>query len=347
MTAQPQIRVFNQPPDLWNEWVKEGLGGPYQTTHYAAYWEAMWGYRARFLVAGDPARPDGILLAYQYSPAARLLFGRPGRRLVTRATWPFWRCSASRFGPVILNPARRTEATLGLLKKAGSLSGLLGGRHHHSVGQVYADQPPDKALVEGLACLGGRLIESLTPVLTIDPDLDKVWAGLNRQARKAARLAQKQGLVVESWDGGDAQAAGRFIDLNDQAKGGRSLGPALPRLTARHLARDGFAVRYFVCRQDDRPVAGLGVHAFGGVASEIAAWMTDQARQKKLAGGDAVKWAVIEWLAASGVGLYDLMGVAPQPANPKEEGIARFKKKWSSELRPVYSIRTRAAVVPP
>ena len=152
---------------------------------------------------------------------------------------------------------------------------------------------------------------------------------------------------MEVVDGGDEAAATRFIDLADQAKGDPSLGPALPRLTALHLAREGFSVRYCICRLEDRPVAGIGLHAFGGVASEIAAWTTEEARERRLAGGDALKWAGIQWCAGNGVRLYDLMGLAKEPANPKTAGIARFKKKWSSGLRPLYSLRTRAAFTPP
>jgi hypothetical protein len=248
---------------------------------------------------------------------------------------------------VVLEPGAREEAGPELLKKAGSLTGPARGRYFYSALQAYDPEPPGPGLIKSLSSLGGRVVEGLTPVLEIVPDQEEIWKGLNRQARKAVRQAEKQGLEVEVLDGGDEAAAARFIDLADQAKGAPSLGPALPRLTAFHLAREGFSVRYFICRFQDRPVAGIGLHAFGGVASEIAAWMTDQAREKRLAGGDALKWAVVQWCAENGVRLYDLMGVARNPANPKEEGIARFKKKWSSHLRPVYSLRTRAAFSPP
>jgi len=341
------VRVFPEPPPGWNEWVAQGLGGPYQTGHYAAYWKEMWGYRPLFLTAGEGPEPSALLLAYLYSPLTRLLQGRPGGKAAVRLTWPFLRSAASRFGPVVLDPEARGEAGPELLRKAASLAGWARGRYFYSALQTYDPQPPGPELVQGLSSLGGRVIEGLTPVLKIVPDREEIWAGLNRQARKAVRQAEKQGLEVEVVDGGEEAAAARFIDLADRAKGVPSLGPDLPRLTALHLARDGFSVRYFICRHEDRPVAGIGLHAFGGVASEIAAWTDDEAREKRLAGGDALKWAVIEWCAANGVRLYDLMGLAKEPGSPKEEGIARFKRKWSSGLRPLFSLRTRAAFSPP
>lgn len=342
-----RVRVLTEPPPGWDGWVAQGRGGPYQTSHYAAYWREMWGYKPLFLTAGEGERPSALLLAYLYSPLTRILHGRPWAKALDRLTRPFLRSVASRFGPVILDPRARARAGPELLAKAGSLAGPAKGRHFHSALQVYDQEPPGPELIQSLSSLGGRVVEGLTPVLKIVPDQERIWSGLHRQARKAVRQAEKQGLEVEAVDGGDEAAAARFIDLADQAKGDPSLGPALPRLTALHLAREGFSVRYFICRLEDRPVAGIGLHAFGGVASEIAAWTTEEARERRLAGGDALKWAVIQWCADSGVRLYDLMGLAKEPANPKEAGIARFKKKWSSGLRPLYSLRTRAALTPP
>ncbi len=344
---RPEIRIHEEVPPDWNQWVAQGLGGPNQTSHYAAYWQEMWGYRPLFLTAGGLGEPDGILLAYEYSPLSRLLHGKPLAGLARKATWPALRCVASRFGPVVLNPEKRTETVLALLKKAGSRSGLGRGRFFYSALQHYLPEEPDQGLIQGLEKLGGRLIRGLTPVLTVDEDLDKVWKSVHRQARKAKNKADKQGLIVEELDGGDEDAARLFIDLADKTKEAPSLGSALPRLTARHLARDGFSVRYFICRVDGDPVGGIGLHAFGGVAMEIAAWTTERAYKERLNCGDALKWAVISWCAANKVKVYDLMGISPDPKSPKEEGIARFKKKWSTQVRPFYSFRTRAAVTPP
>ncbi len=343
----PEIIVHRRAPALWNRWVAQGLGGPNQTSHYAAYWQEMWGYKPLFLVAGDPDRPDGILLAYEYSPLSRLLRGRPGAEAVRALTWPALRCVASRFGPVVLNQEKRTATVLALIKAAASRAGLGRGRYFYAALQHYLDQEPEEELIQGLAGLGGRLIKGLTPLLAVEEDLDKVLMKVHRQARKAKKQADKQGLAVEVLDGGDEQAAGMFIDLADQVKGAPSLGPALPRLTARHLAREEFSVRYFICRLEGEPVGGIGLHAFGGVAMEIAAWTGERSWKERLNTGDALKWAIIEWCAANGVRIYDLMGVSPDPRTSKEEGIARFKKKWSSQLRPIYSLRTRAAVTPP
>lgn len=344
---QPEIRIHEEPPPDWNRWVAQGLGGPNQTANYAAYWKEMWGYAPLFLTAGDPARPQAVLLAYEYSPLARLLRGRPGAALAVAATRPVMGCVASRFGPVVLDPETRAETVPALLRAAASRSGLARGRYFYAALQHYFPEEPEEGLIQSLAGLGGRVIKGLTPVLEVSEDLDQVWQSVHRQARKAKNKADKQGLNVEEIDGRDEAAAAAFIDLADQTKEAASLGSDLPRLTARHLPRDGFTVRYFICRLEDEPVGGIGLHAFGGVAMEIAAWTTERAMRERLNAGDALKWAIISWCSANGVRLYDLMGVAPEPQNPKEEGIARFKKKWANTLRPIYSLRTRAAITPP
>jgi hypothetical protein len=344
--TETPVTILEAAPAQWNDLVRAGRGGPAQAGHYAAYWRARFGYRPFFLVAGDPAGPAGVLLAYQYSPLTRLLAGRPGAKALVAATWPLLRSAASRYGPVILDPERRTETTLALLRAAARLAGLGRGRYFHSALQVYLDRPPDPDLVARLARLGGRVVEGLTPLLDLDPDPEIIFKRVDHQARKAVRQAEKQGLTIEELDGADPLAAAGYVALEAQAKGLGSPDPALAAETARHLGRPGFGVRYFVCRRSGEPVAGLGVHLFGDVAAELAAWSTKLARAERLAGGDLVKWAALRWAAGQGARVFDLMGINPRPQGAKEEGIARFKKKWSSRLAPVYSLRSRAALTP-
>jgi len=41
------------------------------------------------------------------------------------------------------------------------------------------------------------------------------------------------------------------------------------------------------------------------------------------------------------------MGIVQPPRNSKEEGIGRFKKKWTKEIIPLNSLRTVMAILPP
>ena len=343
MTDLP-VTVLDEAPADWNEWVAKGIGGPYQTRQFGEYWREMLGYRPKFLVAGDVAGPSGILLAFVYSPLHRRLnslsYGASIGDLVT----PLVGCIGFLDGPVILDTPRDADVCAALLWRATRLAGPLGGLWGRGLCH-YSRLSLGPDLSQMAPRLPGRLEVHHTPLIRPGPDTEVVWSDLPKEARKAVRKAEKQGISVRCLDGSDTEQARRFWALCDREKGGKSYGDRLPVTSSQVLAVDGFHVCYFIAYLGDEPISGIGLHAYADSARELAAWNTPRCLADGLCGGDAIKWEVIRWCVANGILTYDLAGIRLRPGNPKETGIARFKKKWTQEIVPVFSVRTSRALV--
>ena len=85
------------------------------------------------------------------------------------------------------------------------------------------------------------------------------------------------------------------------------------------------AVHMFVAELEGQTLACLGLWAFGNTIQEFASVrIVDNS-----AGGDLLKWEVIQWGRSNGYSSYDLAGVNLDPeASEKEQQIARYKLKW-------------------
>jgi len=341
-----RIERKTSPPKKWNEWIRQGMGGPYQTRQFADYWSAILGYRPLFLVVGEPERPLGALLAFQYSPLQRKLYEKRGSRQIHALTWPLIRSIGSIDGPAICQSCNRREVVSALFAELRQCAGFAGGVrwkstcHWEMSGEEEGSG--DRNIGKGI-----REDKGFTPVVRLGQNLDEAWRCMPKEGRKAVRRAERQGITIRCLDGGDIKEAHEFWQLCDRAKGGKSYGDRLPEMSSRYLAEEDFHVRYFIASHEGSPIAGLGLHAFGGIACEIAAWSTPESVAAHLGGGDAIKWAVIKWCIEHKVVVYDLMGIVQPPRNSKEEGIGRFKKKWTKEIIPLNSLRTVMAILPP
>lgn len=86
--------------------------------------------------------------------------------------------------------------------------------------------------------------------------------------------------------------------------------------------------RYFVLYVEGRPVACQGLIFNNRVATEVVLGISNHAINNKIYAGDLIKWKILEWCVAKGIGWYDLAGVSPIPQNEKEKGIYIYKQKW-------------------
>jgi hypothetical protein len=79
------------------------------------------------------------------------------------------------------------------------------------------------------------------------------------------------------------------------------------------------------------PVGTLGTYRHAGVATEV---MSARDPGFALPSQDLLHWEVIRHHRDAGDQLFDLAGFAPEPADPKEAGIRRFKEKWGGRVVP-------------
>lgn len=343
------ISCLPQPPERWNEWITVANGGPYQSQQFAAYWSAILGYVPTYCLARaegtDDGVPLGVLLGFLYCPLERRLFGHRARRLARWSLRPL-RSFGCIDGPVVLAGEARDLVATALLVTACRRRALAGGVSAARVGHWQHGWEPQSVCRSGaLSGLSARVGHTL--VVRFSHGDGSPWERIPREGRKAYRRAERQGLSVRILDGADVEEARLFWGCCDAAKKGVTYGDSLPVLSSRYLAQGSFAVRYFIAELQGEWVGGLGLHCFGEVACEVAAWAHPRCAAEGLGAGDLIKGAVIDWCAAHGVTTYDLMGFTAAPRNPKEEGIARFKRKWSDEVVELHSLRSGLLLASP
>lgn len=94
---------------------------------------------------------------------------------------------------------------------------------------------------------------------------------------------------------------------------------------------DGYYHYYVVQDSDKTLLACLGMYLFNGVATEIMSSISPVAYEKKLPAQDLLHWKMLLEAKRMGCHTFDLAGFNPDPQNPKELGIRRFKEKWGGE----------------
>jgi lipid II:glycine glycyltransferase (peptidoglycan interpeptide bridge formation enzyme) len=62
-----------------------------------------------------------------------------------------------------------------------------------------------------------------------------------------------------------------------------------------------------------------------------------EAQQEKIPAQDLLHWELMLRSRQLGCRAFDLAGISPDPATPKEVGIRRFKEKWGGEYVEYYT----------
>ncbi len=155
---------------------------------------------------------------------------------------------------------------------------------------------------------------------------DFLWGNLNRAARKGINKCTRQGVEVRQIrDYKDFQDA--FFRPYRAAQVGSNQSPSIFEAMFEEDVDQRYA--YFVAEDAyGETLATLGVHGFGGVSKEIASSLAPRAREESIPAQDVLHWQVLKWAKEHGSNTFDLAGVAPDPSDPKEEGIRHFKEKW-------------------
>ena len=165
-----------------------------------------------------------------------------------------------------------------------------------------------------------------TLLVDLTQDEESLWQNLNRAARKSINKCIRQGIEVRKVrDFEDFRAA--FLTPYTTAQEGEARSSSIFRVMFDEDVDQRYA--YFIALDaEGETLATLGVHSFGGVAKEIASSLSPRAREAAIPAQDILHWHVLKWAKEQGSNTFDLAGVAPNPTDPKEEGIRRFKEKW-------------------
>lgn len=174
--------------------------------------------------------------------------------------------------------------------------------------------------------LGWRSSLWMTSLVDLGPPEEQIFEKLHRSARKGVRRCEDAGVRIRVCADFD-ETYDLFYDGYCAAMG-RSPRPRDHKRQLWTLGQDRYYRHLVALGADNRPLGYLGIILFNGVATEIASAVTDHARRQSIPAQDLIHWTAFQLAKQAGCRWFNLAGFAPEPSNPKEVGIRRFKEKW-------------------
>lgn len=316
--------------EWWNSLVAGDPGGTiFQTVQWANFSAEYVGRSPYFLVARTPDdNPVGALLLFRTAASHLAFFERPLGRLIISALKQFAPGFLWMYGPVVVPGVDKMQVTSVLLDKVLAIARAARAQEISGTLPIHRSTLLDA----NLNSAGWSLNRHATLLVDLTPDEEQLWKNLKGSARKAVRRATgRDGIVVERIQTLDELR--EYYDFVVQCRRGMGLHTfSFDNLAIewKHL-RPLEAMEVFVAKWQGQLIAGLGIWAFNGILHEFTSVQSLESYEKKLYGNDAIKWEIIKWGHAQGARLYDLQGIAIQPANPKEAGVCQFKEKWGGQ----------------
>lgn len=194
-----------------------------------------------------------------------------------------------------------------------------------------------------------------TLVIDLGDDEDRLLAGMSKDTRsKIRRATDKDPTRVDAAPDPSETQVDEFADFYDRFAAAQSVsGVFRPRLYA--LARHGNLVLTSATGTDGEAlvrhayvaVRGRGYMLYSG---SVLAESSDSAVRNLIGRANRLlHWEDMRLFKDRGFALYDFGGLDIEERSPKTAGIARFKRGFGGEVRPVYSFTTarslRGAVV--
>jgi hypothetical protein len=230
-------------------------------------------------------------------------------------------------------------------------------RRGMTIGEAYFDaaaaDAPGLGRIDLLRIVGafspppGDVRKLHTLVLDLGLDEDGLLAQMGKDTRsKIRRAAERDPLQVSGTPAPTDADVDEFAAFYDRFAAAHTVAPAFrPRLQA--LARRGNLVLTAAARDDGEvlvrhayvAVRGRGFMLYSG--SLLAESEDSGARNLIGRANRYLHWHDIRLFKDRGFDIYDFGGLDVEERSPKTAGIARFKRGFGGEVRPVYSV-TRA-----
>ena len=332
-----RCELFRENPGgWWDDMIKEAdLVAPtvLVTSIFSRYMSEMIGAVPWFLVVRNPeGATAGLLSAFSEYPLNRtthcwrsgLVLAACGHAIFPVLSWP---CT-----PVILEPDRESDI------HAAFASGVVAIQRDSGIASVrngsiaWGSPEISDQVLRSWDSAGFSLTHRATFRIDLTQSLEERLRSFHRSVRKNIRKCEQSQVRVDRVDAPGNPTIDDYNRMRLRYKKVFSVGArsaAVQDYMWKHLHYDADCFEYFVASRGDNVLAGIGVLHFAGYALEIEAWTTPYALENSLPGGDALKWAIIQWGKERGLRWYDLGGVAVDPADgSKEANILRFKEKW-------------------
>jgi hypothetical protein len=241
-------------------------------------------------------------------------------------------------GPVILRTDRKDEVIRHILDAASFLAKKTCSSNTTIVFS-HTSSCTDSHAVENLFRKQKFILEKWATVLVdIAPDTDTLFMSISHAARKCIKKCWRQGITIERIESYHDFQNTFMTNYNLMAK---SLERATGDCTLTPPEDWNKYYRFFLAREDDVVLGGLGMFFFNGVATEVQSIISVEAYERKIPVQDLLHWELILEAKRLGCHTFDLAGFNPNPSSEKEEGIARFKSKWGGRTV-VYNIFSKA-----
>jgi hypothetical protein len=173
--------------------------------------------------------------------------------------------------------------------------------------------------------------EWATLKVDLTQDLQDIYASFKPAARKEVRKAKERGVTVKRLETiEELRVYYEFAEQCAKRYNKHLIGFRDFSTMWNHFRRWGF-FETFVAYYSGRMIGGLSVWGDRNCVIEIGSFQSEECFRQKLGSADIIKWEVIQWAKSVRARSFDLAGINPFPQNEKEQGIRRFKEKWSSQ----------------
>ena len=338
--------IGQTPPDQWDNWlIAQGYRAGFCQSNTWAHLNAMVNGAAPWWVTvydGD-ALIAGAMLCHTRPKSMKFTLRAAFRNQVTGANKGHLACYG---GPVLSDTA--TGSTVKIL--LDGVDEIVRSIRPAQVDIILPAFPtsdtPISQMASALEDRSFKVRPWLTSLVDLSVPESAILGSFKHAARKGIRKCQDGGLTVSE-----------CVSFEDYVKDflipyGLSVGKDLAdlpmsALKARWEIGASTHYRYFAAKHPDGSVVGtLGTVRFNGIACELMSGRPPKA-DPSLPAQDLLHWHVFLAHKALGDQFFDLAGFSPAPTSSKEEGIRRFKEKWSGQLMeiPTYSREFPSAAV--
>jgi len=317
------------PSGMMEQRGREYLRIPYfQSEDYYRVLRAL-GQKPFLVIASQGASLAGFWLMYE-SPQNFHLQGKHTRR-------PFsWllRGLTALYGPVIFADTERMylEYFTSLLKELRRL--ITGGNYlfNSFVAPLYDPLYSAGAVEDILEAQGFTAEDTYTFLLQLDGSIDEIRARLPKETRNKLNRASRQ--EIETMEGpgeGDLEAYYQ-VRCENMRRNGVDCTPYGYYLTQWRILQGSPVMKLFLAKSGDRLLAGQLAYLAGRVVHLAGVAVSDYCIQHRLAGNDALQWALIEWAHRNGYETIDYTGAHPHSSDEKLKAIHGFKARWGGTL---------------
>lgn len=327
------IKIEELHPEREDEWDNLILNSPSAEFLQSFYWSQLlsdlYDYKPVFLqINTDNEQPLARFSFTEQYPSIKdssLI-----SRLMNRCSHIFLKQIVSMGGPVIIEDTSAVSCVDILLDYVDSYSGKNKIRsvtispfryqQNYSTNQEILDLFMKKGYSKKI--WGSYLID-------LSVSEDELLKSFEHSARKSLKQMIDKKIIIKKVNGSDEYIE-KFIKPYNriEAEFGRSGIPICFAKKERISDISDKYYHYFYAEYNGNIEAVLGMFIYNGYATEVMSATSKLTYENKIYAQDVLHWEMYKYAKSVGCHTFDLAGVNPSPANSKEEGIRRFKKKW-------------------